>query len=201
MLKLLVTQYNFRQCSYEKLWKVSRRKYEEHTYNLHARTFRNSDASSVAVMYNESLISHFRTSLSLAAKSFTDSLFPGISHGVEYKYIIEDKNSSNILAYLSISSNDNENYILDIIQTSWYTAPLNDIIAFACAEVKKRNLNFSLFVKSKKYTQSGASYETFFTQNKFILSQTDIILIKDYYKTIPVKNLKGKFVMLGQPSY
>ncbi len=201
LLNMLVTQYNFRQCSYERLWKVSRRKYEEYEYNLKARTFRNSDSASVAIMYNESLISHFRTALSLAAKSFTEPLCPGITQGIEYKYIVEDKTSSNMLAYLSISSNDNENYVLDIVQTSWYEAPVNDIIAFACAEVKKRNLNFSLFVKSKKYTQSGAFYEEFFTKNKFLLSQTDILLIKDYYKTISIKNEKSKFVMLGQPSY
>ena len=201
LLNLLVTQYNFRQCSYERLWKVSRRKYEEYEYSLNVRTFRNSDASSVAVMYNESLISHFRTSLSLAAKSFNETIFPGISPCVEYKYIIEDAVSSNILAYISISSCDNENYILDIVQTSWYEAPINDIIAFACAEIKKRNLNFVLFVKSKKYTLSGAGYEEFFMKNKFLLSQTDILLIKDYYKTVSIKNEKNKFIMLGQPSY
>lgn len=201
LLNLLVTQYNFRQCSYERLWKVSRRKYEEYSYNLRARTFRNSDSSSVAVMYNEALISHFRSALSLAAKSFTVPLCPGITQGVEYKYIIEDAASSNMLAYLSISSSDNENYVLDVVQTSWYEAPLNDIIAFACAEIKKRNLNFSLFVKSKKYTQAGAGYEEFFANNKFLLSQTDIVLIKDYYKTVNVRNEKSKFVMLGQPSY
>ena len=152
-------------------------------------------------MYNEALISHFRSALSLAAKSFTVPLCPGITQGVEYKYIIEDAASSNMLAYLSISSSDNENYVLDVVQTSWYEAPLNDIIAFACAEIKKRNLNFSLFVKSKKYTQAGAGYEEFFANNKFLLSQTDIVLIKDYYKTVNVRNEKSKFVMLGQPSY
>ena len=201
LLNLLVTQYNFRQCSYERLWKVSRRKFEEYTYNLKARTFRNSDASSVSVMYNESLIAHYRPALSLAAKSFTEPLFPGIAQGIEYKYIIEDASSSNMLAFLSISSKDNENYILDIVQTSWYETPINDIIAFACAEIKKRNLNFSLFVKSNKYTISGAGYEEFFGNNKFLLSQTDIVLIKDYYKTVSVRNVKSKFVMLGQPSY
>ncbi len=201
LLNLLVTQYNFRQCSYERLWKVSRRKYEEYEYKLNARTFRNSDSASVAVMYNESLVSHFRSSLSLTAKTFKEPLCPGIVHGVEYKYIVEEPDSKNILAYISISSIDNENYILDIVQTSWYAAPLNDIIAFACAEIKKRNLNFSLFVKSKKYAQSGSVYEEFFTDNKFLLSQTDIFLIKDYYKTVSIKNEKSKFVMLGQPSY
>ncbi len=201
LLSLLVTQYNFRQCSYERLWKVSRRKYEEYNYKLKTRTFRNSDSQSVSIMYNESLVSHFRSSLALSSNSFKESLFPGVSQLVEYKYIVEESGSSNAMAYLSISSKDNENYILDIVQTSWYELPIDDIIAFACAEIKKRNLNFTLYVKSKKYTCSGAAYEEFFTKNKFLLSQTDIILIKDYYKTVTSKNLKGKFIMLGQPSY
>ena len=202
LLNLFVSQYNFRQCSYEKLWRVSRRKYEELDYNLNIRSFRNSDAASVALMHNEALISHFRPSLSLTTKSFKESWFKGLQSLVEYRYIIEDEKSSNILAYVSISSKDNENYILDIIQTSWYQAPLDNIIAFACAEIKKRNLNFNLFVKSKKYTVTGIDYEEFFANNKFLQSQTSVLLVKDYYNTVNQNNESGKFVMLGhQLSY
>ena len=201
LLHLFVSQYNFRQCSYEKLWKISRRRYEEYDYNLKVRTFRNSDSASVALMYNESLISHFRPSLSLTAKSFKESPFKGVQDVTEYRYLIEDKKSSNLLAYLSISTKDNENYILDVVQTSWYEAPLDDIIAFACAEIKKRNLNFNLFAKSKKYTVTGMDYEDYFMSNKFLNSQTSVLLVKDYYNTVPIKPNSGKFVMLGQPSY
>lgn len=201
LLNLFVSQYNFRQCSYEKLWRISRRKYEEIEHNLNIRSFRNSDAASVALMYNESLISHFRPSLSLTAKSFKESWFRGIQASTEFRYIIEDEKSSNILAFLSISTKDNENYVLDIIQTSWYQTPLDNIIAFTCSEIKKRNLNFNLFVKSKKYTVTGMDYEEFFANNKFLQAQTSILLVKDYYNTVSQNVDSGKFVMLGQPSY
>lgn len=201
LLNLLVSQYNFRQCAYEKLWKVSRRKYEEYSYNINVRSFRNSDASSVSVMHNESLISHFRPSLSLTAQTFKESVFKGLQEGVEYRYIIEDKKSGNQVAYFSISTKDNENYILDIIQTSWYQTEFDDIIAFACSEIKKRNLNFNLFVKSKKYTVNGLLYEEFFSKNSFLVSQTSVVLVKDYYSTLNIKEESGHFVMLGQPSY
>lgn len=201
LLNLFVTQYNFRQCSYERLWKVSRRKYEEQDCNIKIRPFKNSDASSVAVMHNEALISHFRPSLSLPAKSFKDTLFKGLHDVTEFKYIIEDKNSSSLLAYISISTKDDENYVLDIVQTSWYETKFDDIIAFACSEIKKRNLSFTLFVKSKKYTLSGSMYDEFLEKNNFLLSQTNVVLVKDFYTTVPVKQDSDKFVVLGLPSY
>ena len=201
LLNLLVSQYNFRQCSYEKLWKVSRRKYEEYEYSLNVRPFRNSDAASISVMHNESLVSHFRPSLSLTAQSFSETPFKGLQEGSEYKYIIEDKKSGNQVAYFSISTKDNENYVLDIIQTSWYQPAFDDIIAFACVEVKKRNLNFNLYVKSKKYTVNGLAYEDFFSRNSFLVSQTNAVLVKDYYTPINIKEESSNIVMLGQPSY
>ena len=201
LLNLLVSQYNFRQCSYEKLWKVSRRKYEEFTYSLNVRPFKNSDAASVSVMHNESLVAHFRPSLSLTAQTFTETLFKGLQEGCEYKYIVEDRKSANPVAYFSISTKDNENYVLDIIQTSWYQTAFDDIIAFACAEVKKRTLNFNLYVKSKKYTAYGMSYEDFLARNSFLVSQTNAVLVKDYYSPVNIKDESSNVVMLGLPSY
>lgn len=201
LLNLFVSQYNFRQCSYEKLWKVSRRKYEDYDYNLNVRSFRNSDAAPLAMMYNEALVSHFRPSLSLTAKSFKECLCRGLKNGDEYRYVIEDDNSSNLLAYISISTKDNENYILEVVHTAWYQAPLDDIIAFACAQIKKRNLNFTLYIKSKKYTVTGMDYEEYCIANKFLQSQTSVLLVKDYYNTVNSKTNSGKFIMLGQPSY
>ncbi len=201
LLNLLLSQYNFRQCACEKLWKVSRRKYEEFESRVRIRPFRNSDAASVAIMYNEALISHFRPSLSLSANSFKDTPFKGLQDIVEFKYILEDKASSSQLAYISISTKDNENYVLDIVQTSWYDTEFDDIIAFACSEIKKRNLNFTLYVRSRKYTLTGGMHEEFLEKNSFLLSQTNVVLIKDFYSTVDVKPESDKFVILGLPSY
>ena len=117
LLRLFVAKCGFSQISYERLWKIpvpekiefNRKEYRE---------FRNSDSATVSSLYNESLLPHFRPLLSSDAREFKETIFKGLSYFSEYKFVIEDKKSKNISGYISIKTSDNENYILDIIQSS-----------------------------------------------------------------------------------
>ena len=168
LLRVFVSKCGFSQLSYERLWKITVPQTLEFNKN-NFREFRNSDASTVSTLYNESLLPHFRPLLSSDTKDFKEAAFRGLSYFSEYKYVIEDKKSKNITGYISIKTSDNENYILDIIQSSWVELDINQIINFGIKQIQKRQKVFKVFVKTKKYTQSGEKYEQLSMVDSYIL--------------------------------
>ena len=196
LLKLFVSRCGFSQISYEKLWKINN--VEEDFNKRIFRTFRNSDSPTVAALFNESLLPHFRPLLSRDAKEFKEIPFKGLSYFNEYKYVIEDKKSKNIICYISIQTADNENYIVDIVQSSWVEINLNSVINFANAQIKKRQKNFNLYIKTKKYTRLGEIYEQEFLQNKFECVQNQIVLTNSSARIIKDTARSGRFIVLNQ---
>jgi hypothetical protein len=162
------------------------------------RPFRNSDAQAVANIYNEQLLPHFRPLLGKDTKEFTDVLFSGLSYFSEYKYVYRNKKSKNILAYLSIKTCDNENYILDIIQSSWEEIHIEEIIAYALHKIQKRKGNAKLFIKSKRYTQAGEQNEKDYMERKFGCVQNKLVLTNSSAKIIRDEEYERKFTVLGQ---
>ena len=197
LLRLFVAKCGFSQISYERLWKIpvpekiefNRKEYRE---------FRNSDSATVSSLYNESLLPHFRPLLSSDAREFKETIFKGLSYFSEYKFVIEDKKSKNISGYISIKTSDNENYILDIIQSSWVEIDINAVIGFGVSQIRKRQKNFSLFIKTKKYTQLGEKYEQLFMEHRFECVQNQIVLTKSSAKIIKDKVRSGRFTILNQ---
>lgn len=195
LLKLFVSKCGFSQISYEKLWKINRvnDKFDKKKFRL----FRNSDSQTVAALFNESLLPHFRPLLSRDAKEFKEFLFKGLAYINEYKYIIEDKKSKNIICYISIQTADNENYIIDLVQSSWAEINMQEVINFANMQIKKRQKNFNLYIKTKKYTQLGEKYNQEFMNNKFECVQNQIVLTNTSARIIREPVHSGRFTILN----
>lgn len=196
LLKLFVAKCGFSQISYEKLWKIG--EFESEFNKKDFREFRNSDAQTVANLYNESLLPHFRPLLSRDAKEFKEIFFKGLSYFSEYKYVIEDKSSKNITCYLSIQSADSENFILDVIQSSWVELDICAVISFAKAQIAKRQKNFNLYIRTKKYTQLGERDEKYFMENKFECVQNQVVLTNSSARIIRENVHTGQFTILSQ---
>ena len=196
LLKLFVAKCGFSQISYEKLWKIG--EFESEFNKKDFREFRNSDAQTVANLYNESLLPHFRPLLSRDAKEFKEIFFKGLSYFSEYKYVIEDKSSKNITCYLSIQSADSENFILDVIQSSWVELDICAVIGFAKAQIAKRQKNFNLYIRTKKYTQLGERDEKYFMENKFECVQNQVVLTNSSARIIRENVHTGQFTILSQ---
>lgn len=196
LLSMLVTKCGFSQMSYEKLWRIT--KYPEAKFDKKEfRQFKNTDAQLVANLYNDSLLPHFRPLLGKEVREFKDSLFQGLSYFSEYKYIIEDKKSRNITGFLSIQTSDNENYVIDVIQTSWINLDINSILSFATSQIKKRKKKFGLFVKTKKYSTLGENYDKQFIENGYECVQNQIILTNSSAKLLKEENKVCKYTVLG----
>ena len=197
LVKLFITKCGFSQISYEKLWHVHH--IEPKNYSMKGyREFRNSDASVVASLYNESLLPHFRPLLSKSLKEFKEFPFQGLATYNEYKFVLEDLKSRNIVACISIQTVDNENYIIDIIQSSWTEIDIDEVIAFANYQINKRQKHFNIFIKTKKYTQIGESQEQEFINHKFECVQNKIVLTNSSAKIIKNEEATGKFTIVNQ---
>lgn len=191
LLTLFVSKCGFSQISYEKLWRIN--KFIDTPFDKREfRSFRNSDAKAVTNLYNDSLLPHFRPLLGKEVREFKENLFKGLSYYSEYKYIIEDKKTKAVIGCISIQTSDNENYVIDIIQTGWVNLDINAIINYASYQIKKRKKRFGLFIKTKRYTSLGENYEKQFVQNGFECVQNQIVLTNSSARVLreTPKNIK-----------
>ena len=195
LVKLFVSRCGFSQISYEKLWRINHI-CDETLSQKEFRPFKNSDASAIASLYNEMLLPHFRPLLAKEGGEFKESLFRGLSYYSEYKYVIEDEVSKNIIGYLSILTSDNENFVLDIIQSSWIELDINKIISFANYEIKKRKRRFNLFIRTKRYTQLGEKYENILKQQQYECVQNQIVLTNTSARIIRENVKSNRFTYL-----
>ena len=197
LLRIFVSKCGFNHISYERLWRVPVP--STIVYNKkHFRAFRNSDAAAVANLFNEELMPHFRPLLASETKEFKETFFKGLSYFSEYKYLLEDKKSKNISGYISIKTSDDENFVLEIIQSSWTEIDLNEIISFAITQIQKRQKTFNLFFKTKKYTQTCENYEQFCREHLFECVQSQMILTNSSAKIIRDHAKSGRFTILSQ---
>ena len=196
LLTMFVAKCGFSQISYEKLWRIN--KFIDAPFNKNEfRAFRNSDAKAVTNLYNDSLLPHFRPLLGREVVEFKEPLFKGLSYFSEYKYIIEDEKSKAVIGCVDIQTLDNENYVLDIIQTSWVNLDLNAIINFASEKIRQRKKRFGLFIKTKRYTSIGESYETQLIQNGYECVQNQIVLTNSSARVLKENSQSGRYTVLA----
>jgi len=115
---------------------------------------------------NDSVITHFKYSISKTKQEYFEPLFSGLKNSSEFKYIIEDENTKTIKAFCSLTTNDNVNYILDITQSSGYDCSFDDILDFTIKQISKRQKDFNLYIKLKKYTTTAEKLEKYLLENQ-----------------------------------
>lgn len=197
LLRIFVSKCGFSQISYERLWKVPVPEVIEFD-KKDFRAFRNSDSNMVLDLYNDSLLPHFRPLLAGEAGEFKETIFKGLSYFSEYKYVMEDKKYKHLAGYISIKTSDNENFILDVIQAAWSEIELRSIVSFAITQIRKRQKNFNLFIKTKKYTQNCDKNEQLFREHRFECVQSQIVLTNSSAKIIKDHAKSGRFTILSQ---
>lgn len=197
LLHLFVDGCGFRQCSCEQLWKMEEIRFTK-TDDTFFRPFKNSDAQSVAMMFNDSVIQHFKYSISKTKNEYSESFFKGINDEYTFKYVIEDKELKTVKSYFSLSTNDNQNYILDVTSSPWYDCSWEDILKFTVNQITRRRKDFSLFVKIKKYTTTAESFEKYLMEKGFKCVQNQLILVKDFYKIVKEPEHAQRIVLFNE---
>lgn len=197
LIKLFISKCGFSQISYEKLWRINHIETFDNK-KLIFRKFRNSDSQSVATLYSEALLPHFRPLLDKDCSEFKEILCMGLSYYSEYKYVIEDPKTCGITACIVIQTSDNQNYVLDLIKSPWAEIDINEVISFANSQIQKRKKRFNLFVKTKKYTQYGEQLEKDCLQQKFECIQNQVVLTNSSARIIKNEESTGKYIVINQ---
>ena len=185
LIDLFIKGCGFRFCSTETLWSVSNVNFMTEEINESIfKSFKNSDSQKAADLFNDNLITHYKYSLSKEKDEFNDNLYHGFNSDINFKYIIEDEKNKVLKTFIEIKTIDNKNYFLDTILPPQYADIYPLILSFAVKKILKRNKNFKLYIKNRKYLQGGEILENFFKENRFELLQSNAVLVRDFFKTV-----------------
>ena len=197
LLHLFTEGCGFRQCSSEQLWKMNEIRFvkEDSTF---FRPFKNSDAQAITMLFNDSIITHFKHSVSKTKDEYLEPVFKGLKDDYKLKYVIEDENLKTVKAYFSLTTNDNLNYVLDITTSPWYDCSWDDILSFTVNEISKRKKDFCLFIKVKKYTTTAENFEKYLIEKGFKCIQNQLVLVKDFYKLIKEPEQTHRIVLFNE---
>lgn len=194
---LFVEGCGFRQCSYENLWKLDN--FIPQTQNRAGfRCCQNSDAKSVAHLYNGELNSIYKPSMERIPQEYLEPVFAGFSSSYKNRYVLDD--GENIIAYLSITTVDNLNFIIDISTNNGYPFDYDEILNFALSEISRRKTNFTAFLKHRQYAKNADVLEEYLHSRNLNCIQTQCVFVKDFYKPIKEGESVLKIFSFGENS-
>ena len=183
LLELFTAGCGFRQCSCECLWKLENTKSENKNPHLF-RYCQKSDAKAVSRLFNGELVSLYRPSLDRTKEEYQEPTFAGFASAYKNRYVMEEPAKGRIIGYISITTEDNVNFVIDLSTNEGYDISYNDVLDFALSEISRRKTVFYAFVKQKKYTKTSDRLEEYLRSHNADLIQTQVVLVKDFYRPI-----------------
>jgi len=197
LINLFTTACGFRQCSAEEIWEVTKKTFHRpETFKY--RRLKDSDLKEISDIYNDSLITYFKPTLERSKTEFAEFFCHGLTCSTAYRYVIEDNSSGKIIGYFLISTDDNENYLVDFNYSDGYYIDFDGIMHCATREILKRKRHFKLFIKIKRYLKTSEPQKNYFVENNFQWVKTKLLLVKEFYKLIKQESPLKEFIMLGQ---
>lgn len=197
LLNLFMNGCGFRQCSYENLWKLEDFK-PETAQKANFRSCQNSDAKQVAQLYNSELKNLYKPSLQRLRTEYREPVFEGLTNFYKNRYVLEEPSNHRIIAYLSITTSDNLNFIIDMSLNDGYNIPYDEVINFAIDEISRRKTIFYAFLKHRQYTINADTFEKYLHERNLNCIQTQCVLIKDFYKPVKQKENALQVFLFGE---
>ncbi|MGN1153517.1 MAG: hypothetical protein ACI4S3_05770 [Candidatus Gastranaerophilaceae bacterium] len=197
LMNLFISSCGFRQCSAEEIWEVPKKAFAKPN-TIKYRRLKDSDLKEVSEIYNDSLVTYFKPTLERSAAEFSETFCHGLTYSTSYRYVIEDVSSSRLIGYFLVSTDDNENFLIDFNYSDGYNVDFEGIMYFAVREILKRKRHFKLFIKTKRYLKTCESQKNYFVENNFHWIKTKQVLVKDFYKLIKQETPLKEFIMLGR---
>lgn len=199
LLKLFTDGCGFRQCSSETLWKIEN--FDKDTdIPKGFRFFDNSDAKNVCRLYNNELEVIYKPSLERIKQEFYEPIIGGYPQYYKNRYVLEDLMKKHIIAYFSLTTSDNLNFIIDLTVNSGFDISYDDIIKYAISEISRRRSVFYPFIKQKKYTKTSEKFEKFLITQNYQPIQNQIILVKNFYRPIKTAENALQVFLFGENS-
>lgn len=199
LLSLFVDGCGFRHCSYENLWKLD--KFEPKLNEiLPFRHCQNSDAKQIAKLYNAELKNLYKPSLERTKSEYFEPVFAGMTKYYKNRYVLENFETNKIIAYLSITTSDNYNFIIDMSLNDVFNIPYDGIINYALSQIRIRKSKFCAFLKHRQYTNYADEMERYLHERNLNCIQTQCVLIKDFYKQIKQPEKALQLFQFGEVS-
>jgi hypothetical protein len=181
LLDLFMQGCGFRQCSYENLWKLDN--FVPKTDKKAAfRYCQKMDSKQVARLYNLELKNLYKPSLERLKEEYQEPLFAGMTDFYKNRYVLEEPSRGKIIAYLSITTSDNYNFIIDMSLNDGYDIPYDEVINFGLSEISSRKSKYCAFLKHRQYTKNADILEKYLHERNLNCIQTQCVLVKDFYK-------------------
>ena len=186
LIRIFTEGAGFRHSMKNQLWKYTGKEFKEikQLSDFRLRPFKNSDTKNVAVLFNESLLPYCRPTLNKEKEEFREKIFNGLNSNTEFRYILEDKNTNQIVSYFLIKTPDNKRFILDLKIVKGYEHIAENIIAYGLKLVKKRTKDFIYYVLNRQYLQTSLHYEYVLKEYNFEPQTSSVILVKDLFRTV-----------------
>ncbi|MCM1010127.1 MAG: hypothetical protein NC390_04510 [Fusobacterium sp.] len=190
--QLFIDGCGFRCCSYENLWDIS------HDFNyfnsvepLEFIAANDGHARQISELINGEIITHYQPALTRAENEFKTPLLKLFDNKYENNYVLLSNEAA--IAFLTIQTNDNYNFIISLTKNNGYQLSYDQIIAFALKSIAaKRNSAFKAYLKQNKYLKFAQDYETYLHARNYSCIQTQHVLVKEFYK--PIKQEFRAFV-------
>ncbi len=196
--ELFIKGCGFRQCSYENLWKLENFS-PESSAKAKFRPCQNSDSTQIAALYNGELNSLYKPALERNKNEFKEMFFGGFAQAYKNRYILEEPAKHRPICYLSITTGDNFNFIIDIAKNDAYPISYDEIFSFALSEISKKKKDFCAFIKHRQYCKNADKFEEYLHARHLNCIQTKCVLVKDFYKPIKQSSLVQVFSFGEQP--
>lgn len=199
LLKLFTDGCGFRQCASETLWKTENlEKLREIPCGF--RPFNNGDAKYVCRLYNSEIESIYKPSLERIKHEFEEPLLGGYSKFYKNRYVLEEPLKKRIIGYLSITTSDNNNFIIDFITNNGYEISYDDILKYAVSEIDRRRSVYYPFIKQKNYTKTSEKLGEYLKSKNYNPVQTQIILVKNFYRPVKTAENALQVFLFGENS-
>ncbi len=194
---LFVKGCGFRQCSYENLWKLDNFQPQSTTCAAF-RPCQNEDVNYIAELYNSELKNLYKPSMERIAQEYLEPVFAGFNTCYKNRYVLND--ADKIIAYISLTTVDNLNFIIDISTNNGYEFDYDEILNFALKEINRRKSSFTAFLKHRQYAKNADKLEEYLHNRNLNCIQTQCVFVKDFYK--PVKEAENvlKIFSFGENS-
>ena len=199
LLDLFINGCGFRHCSYENLWKLDN--FKPKTDNqVQFRYCQNSDSKYIARLYNAELKNLYKPSLERIKTEYYEPIFAGLTNFYKNRYVLEEPNKQKIIAYLSITTNDNFNFIIDMSLNDAFNISYDEVLNFAISQIRMRKSNFCAFLKHRQYTNYADNMEKYLHERNLNCIQTQCVLIKDFYKQVKQEEKALQIFQFGEVS-
>lgn len=182
--QLFISGCGFRCGSWENLWDIT------HDINritsatpLDFKPVNDGHAHIITELNNTELIPYYRPTLEHRENEFKEPLLKIFDNRFENNYVLTS--GKRAIAYLTIQTNDNYNFIISLVKNNGYNIDYDEIISFALNSIKAHRCSeFKVYLKQKKYLKFAQEYEEYLHAHKYECIQTQHLLVKEFYRPI-----------------